>query len=107
MLKILSILILFSGIANAANIGTGSVKVTKMENWVGDSTVFIKTNQSELTNPAGCTVTDKYHLPTSASDISRSMLLSAYHADKAINIVIAGGACMNNRPQIVAISFQN
>ena len=110
MLKHISIVFIFflsPSLVQAANVGTGSVKITKMENWVGASGLYIKTDQSQLTNPAGCSSTDKYHLATTASDISQSMILSAYIAGKLLNFVIFGGGCSDNRPQIVAVSFQD
>ncbi|MBB5212004.1 hypothetical protein [Microbulbifer hydrolyticus] len=96
-----------SVMANAANQGTGKVRITFLENWVSGSGLYIKTDQSTKTNPAGCSNVSSYHLPSESSDLSRSILISAYIAGKPVKLAIYGDGCSVNRPQIVAVGFED
>lgn len=91
---------------SAANQGTGNVYITFLENWVGGDGLYLKTDQSSKTNPAGCSNITSYHLPSESSDLSRSMLISAYVAGKPVKLAIYGDGCSVNRPQIVAVAFE-
>lgn len=109
--KLSPLLGLFLSLPAIANQATGDVMVTSIGNWVGtanapNESLTVVTDQSLLTNPAQCTKVDAYHVEP-ASNISRSMLLTAYTAQKQVNLVIHGGGCsLDNRPVIVAITLK-
>lgn len=103
---VVPLLFLTPSFANAENQKTGEIQITQVENWVAGEGLFIKTSQTNLTNPANCTVTDRYFLPGSSSEVSRSMILSAIVTNQAVDLTIYGDACSSNRPQIVAVAFE-
>ncbi|WP_444895177.1 hypothetical protein [Microbulbifer sp. SSSA005] len=83
---------------------TGNISITKLASW-NSGTIFVNTNEQKTTNPAGCSITDKYILSSSTPEMTKSMLLSAYIADEPINLVIYGDGCDQDRPLIVAVNF--
>lgn len=89
----------------AANETSGKTKVTRIENWVAEDGLFIKTEQPQLTNPANCLITDKYVLAATATNVSRSILLTAYAAKLSLSMVIYGGGCIGDRPMVVAVTL--
>ncbi|GAB2504109.1 hypothetical protein [Microbulbifer agarilyticus] len=93
-----------STLANNAN--TGTTEILKIENWTASEGLYIHTAQTSLTNPAGCTVLDKYHMSPEASNMSKSMVLSAYTAKSQVSMTILGSGCSSNRPKIVSVVLQ-
>ncbi|GAB2191834.1 hypothetical protein MAH1_34420 [Sessilibacter sp. MAH1] len=93
----------------AANQNTGNVKITRMINVgnTGQNVLEIITDQSQVTNPAGCANPNRYVLPADFSEIGRAMILGARVAEKEIQFVIWGGGCFGsqNYPQIVHVIF--
>jgi hypothetical protein len=113
-MKFLSSMLLVAGLLCSttllANEPTGPIKITSLINWIGtrnnpNEVVLVKTNQSQLTNPANCSKTDVYYLDV-ASEISRSMLLTAFTAKINVNLNIYSGGCSSDdRPLIISISL--
>ena len=107
--KLAFLLMLFVSIARA-NESTGLVRIVNISNWVGTENfpkeeLFVKTDQATLTNPAGCTKLDGYHL-NSASTISRTILLAALTSNSDVGLNIGSGICASNgRPVIVQVGI--
>lgn len=77
-----------------------------VENWVASDALYILASDNTANNPAGCTITDRYRLPDSASSFSRSMIMAAYTAGKKLSFTIYHGSCVNNRPHILSAKFE-
>ncbi|WP_444940882.1 hypothetical protein ACJJI3_21455 [Microbulbifer sp. ZKSA004] len=102
--KVLAILCFLAPASVWAHSSTGSISITKLQSWNGGG-IFIKTDELEISNPAGCAITDQYVLSPNASEMSQSMLLSSYIAEQKLNLIVYGDGCENDRPMIVAVTF--
>ena len=87
------------------NANTDDLTIQSVENWVSSEALFIKTSDNIEKNPAGCSITDRYLLPSGSSTVSRSMILAAYSAGQKVQFTIYNGDCVNDRPQIVAVKY--
>lgn len=92
----LTTLLLLSSVSVTSNENTGAVQITDFENWNGSEALLVRTNQTTKTNPANCNLTGRYYLPDTASDISRSMILSAFLANQEVKFTIYSGGCSSN-----------
>ncbi|WP_444944509.1 hypothetical protein ACJJIK_06240 [Microbulbifer sp. ZKSA006] len=101
---LITLFLLVVGVKVSANSSTENVSINKLESWSSGS-IFVNTDESEKTNPAKCSTTDKYILSSNAPEMTKSMLLSSYIADKSINLVVYSGGCELDRPLIVAVYF--
>jgi hypothetical protein len=106
-LPVILCLFLLASTASAANYNTANTTIGSIETLNGNTT-FVKTAETGLTNPAECTSkSGLYTLESTASEWSRSLLLSAYVSGRKVRLVIYGEACKYNRPLIVAIRLQD
>ncbi|GLS26651.1 hypothetical protein [Marinibactrum halimedae] len=98
-------LLIFTGNTFANNVSTAQVKIVSLTNWVSGKTLLVKTDETSPLNPANCSFGHRYHLAEKTSDISRSLLLSAFMANRPVQLTIYGQGCSSDRPQIVAVSL--
>lgn len=99
---------LFSSSACLANQATPETSISYLESWTSVSgDLYVRTNESSLTNPASCSNGAVYVLPKSAPDITKSMLLAASTSSQSLKLTIYSGGCYGNRPQIVAVKLLN
>lgn len=95
---------IFSFSVFAGNLGSGLMKIKKIEVWGAND--FYLVPDKTVVNPASCTLTDKYVMPGTTGDAYRSMVLAAYIANENIAFAIYGDGCYGNRPQVVSVTLQ-
>ena len=88
-----------------ANQNTGPVEITAVQNWNGTDGLYIWTDQNSKTNPSNCSYTGNYVTAGSISDVFRTMIMSAFVANKKVDLTIYNGNCSNNRPVVVAVKI--
>ena len=97
----------FTAIANQS---TGPVSLVSVANWIGTPNnpkeeLHIQTDQAQPTNPANCSKYNRYVL-LDASDISKTMVLTAYTSKQKIAFNIWVGRCTaDNYPQITKVTL--
>jgi len=105
MKKYLSLIALCFTANVYANQATSITKITQIQNWTSGEALYVWTSESTKTNPNNCSYSANYHMPSSTSELSKSMLLTAYAAQKDVKLTIYGGGCSSSRPQIVAVQL--
>ncbi|SDK25229.1 hypothetical protein [Microbulbifer yueqingensis] len=103
---LVSVLMLACGLTHGSNMQTAAVKIVAVENWTSGDGLYIKTDEASLVNPFDCRYEDKYHMAGGASDISKSMVLTAYASGKPVIFTIIGSQCSADRPQIVMVKLK-
>ncbi|WP_218417927.1 hypothetical protein [Alteromonas lipotrueae] len=91
--------------AAMANEETPTTKIKILQSWAGDNAFYIWTDEQAKLNPANCNYSGSYYLPASASESTKSMIISAAMSKANVKFVLYSEGCQQNRPQVVAVKI--